>query len=150
MIFPSHANLVQAAAKWLKKPYQSCSPVGHPGCSHVVTELVCSHTIEIPDVIGFHAHGSLLVEAKTSRADFYKDQGKPFRMHMEIGMGRLRYYICPTGLLVASEMPPCWGLLYFDGKSVKVEKDAEAFIDYFWQGEQRILLSSIRRLKQQK
>ena len=106
--------------------------------------------IEIPDVIGFHAHGSLLVEAKTSRADFCKDHNKPFRIHTETGMGRLRYYICSTGLLVASEMPPCWGLLYFDGKSVRVEKDAEVFNDYFWQGEQRILLSSIRRLKQRK
>ena len=103
--------------------------------------------IEIPDAIGFHSHGSLLVEAKTSKADFYKDQNKSFRIHTETGMGRLRYYICPTGLLVANEIPPYWGLLYFDGKSVEVEKDAEVLNDYYWQGEQRILLSSIRRLK---
>ena len=150
MTTPSHADLVKAAAKWLSKPYQNCSPVGHPGCSHVVTELVCSNMIEIPDVIGFHSHGSLLVEAKTSRSDFHADQKKPFRTHSCMGMGQLRYYICPAGLLVANEIPPYWGLLYFDGKSVEVEKDAEAFNDYYWQGEQRILLSSIRRLKQQK
>jgi hypothetical protein len=148
MTTPSHADLVQAAAKWLSKPYQNCSPVGHPGCSHVVTELVCNNMIEIPDVIGFHSHGSLLVEAKTSKADFHKDQNKPFRIYTEKGMGQLRYYICPTGLLVANEMPPYWGLLYFDGKSVEVEKDAGVFNDYYWQGEQRILLSSIRRLKE--
>ena len=147
MTAPSHADLVQAAAKRLRKPYQNCSPVGHLGCSHVVTELVCNNMIEIPDVIGFHSHGSILIEAKTSKADFHKDQFKDSRRHTFMGMGRLRYYICPTGLLVTDEMPPKWGLLYFDGKQVKAEKGAEIFDERYWEGEMRILLSSIRRLK---
>jgi hypothetical protein len=143
----SHADLVQAAARWLRKPYQNCSPVGHPACSHVVTELTCACMIEIPDVIGFHGHGSILIEAKTTRADFRRDQAKPFRVNPKTGIGRLRYYICPSGLLTADEMPLNWGLLYFDGMCVQVKKDATVFCDYYWQGEQRILLSSIRRLK---
>jgi hypothetical protein len=111
---------------------------------------MCAYMIEVPDVIGFHAHGSVLIEAKTTRADFRKDQNKPFRINTETGMGRLRYYICHHGLLIANEMPPYWGLLYFDGKQVEVEKDAEVFDERYWEGEMRILLSSIRRLEQQK
>lgn len=110
----THSDLCAIAARWLKKPL---SAHGH-GCQVAFTETRVSFLPgESPDAIGFrvstrgYGGGSTIVECKTSRSDFRRDQGKPHRANGQ-GMGRFRYYLCPEGLLQPSEMPPGWGLLY--------------------------------------
>lgn len=71
---------------------------------------------EIPDVIGFKSGYSYLIEAKTSRSDFFADKKKSFRKHPNQGMGTFRYFICETGLISVEELPPRWGLIYVSPK----------------------------------
>lgn len=71
--------------------------------------------MEIADVIGFGSSGhSVLIEVKVSRGDFLSDKKKPFRQHPQLGVGRNRYYCCPTGLIKKEELPEGWGLIYID------------------------------------
>ena len=99
----SHDELTKIAERWLLKA---------KGCAFVFREL---HTMayEIPDAIGFRGAGiSLLVECKASRADFLSDHKKPHRREPHEGMGDYRFYMCPTGLIKADELPDKWGLIY--------------------------------------
>lgn len=101
-----HAALVDAARRWL---------LGQRRCSFVLTELMyaSSLALEIPDALGFRCSEglSLLVECKTSRADFLADASKPHRIDPELGMGDFRFYLTPEGLLAPEELPAGWGLL---------------------------------------
>jgi Holliday junction resolvase len=63
VIFP-HSDLVEIAEKWLLKR-----------CGFAFTEL-STHAQEIPDAIGFKSGISILIECKTSRADFLADRKK--------------------------------------------------------------------------
>lgn len=60
--------------------------------------------------------GSVLVECKTSRADFKKDFSKSFRIEPEQGIGNWRYYMCPTDIIKVDEIPDKWGLIYVNEK----------------------------------
>ena len=67
---------------------------------------------ENPDAIGWRYswgnasnEGSVLVECKTSRADFKKDFSKSFRIEPEQGIGNWRYYMCPTDIIKVDEIP---------------------------------------------
>lgn len=105
----THADLCAIAVRWLKRPP---SAGGH-GCIVAVSEPRPEGTGECPDAIGFRAGwnaGSVLVECKTSRADFIADRNKPHRQP-GCGMGTWRYYMTPAGLLTAEDMPQYWGLL---------------------------------------
>lgn len=106
----THAELVNAAFKWVKN---------NTSCGVVVKELVAAtKTGEIPDVIGFGAFNhSVMVECKTSRADFKADFKKPFRIYPEIGVGTQRFYCCPEGLINTEDLPIGWGLLWVTEKS---------------------------------
>lgn len=107
----THAQCVAAAAQYLSKR-----------CKVVFPEFF-THNEELPDVIGFgtglirngrwdNGVHSQLIEVKVSRGDFLADRKKSFRMHPEKGMGDLRYYCCPKGLINKEEVPTGWGLLY--------------------------------------
>lgn len=110
----THAQLVEVAARWLRRTRR---------CSVVLTELVAIGISEIPDAIGWHCTGgawSILVEAKTSRADFRRDADKPHRgVLSDQSVGQERYYLAPKGILKAEDMPPGWGLIEYDGKRVE-------------------------------
>lgn len=82
-----HKYLVEIGYKWLLSK-----------CSFAIKELV-THTNEQPDVIGFNANGSFVLEVKTSRADFLADKKKPFRLIPSDGMGDWRFFIDPKGLI---------------------------------------------------
>lgn len=104
----THAQLVTAAYKWLLKS---------GGCGVAFREFkTFASNGEIPDVIGFYSGGSKLIECKASRADFFADRQKSFRIHPVLGMGDIRYYCCPKGLLKKEELPTGWGLLEVDEK----------------------------------
>lgn len=141
----THDELIQVGIKWLKRPYRNCDTSGHSACSVVLAELV-THAQEIPDVIGFAGHKTIVLEAKASISDFRADAKKPWRQVDFMGMGALRYFICEDGLIPLVEVPEKWGLLYVLGNKVKVVKDAHVFDERQWRNEIMMLLSHIRRI----
>jgi hypothetical protein len=99
----THAELVEFGAKYLYgKKYM------------VVLKELTTCIPETADVLGFRAGHSHLIEAKTSRSDFKADAKKSFRVYPHQGVGNLRSYICPTGLIKPEELPEKWGLIYID------------------------------------
>lgn len=101
-----HARLVSSGAAWLRRQ----------GFAVVATELSTAATQEIPDVIGFRSLCSVVIEAKVSRADFLRDKKKWHRQRG--GLGIYRFYLCPPGIISASELPERWGLLHDNGATV--------------------------------
>lgn len=111
---------------------------------------------EIPDVLGFSAMTSVLIECKMSRADFFKDQNKKHRQGK--GMGMYRFYCCPIGLIKKEELPEKWGLLYVS-ETMKVicivnpiknrgfkDNKYDTQFDRDLEAEQRLMYSALRRL----
>lgn len=141
----SHNELAIKGAKWLSK---HDSNIIVPNCSEVALELSTpTNTGEIPDVIGWCYWTSVLLEIKVSRADFLKDFKKPFRKNQNLGVGELRYYLVPEGLINQKELPTNWGLLYLTkGNKIEIVKKAKP-IDANLQAERSILLSLMRRKK---
>jgi hypothetical protein len=110
-----HAELVKRAHRWLANTQ---------GCSVVLSELTAFTTTgETPDALGFRpSYGvSILVECKTSKADFRADAKKAFRISGVSGMGDYRFYMCEPGVLSHIDMPAGWGLLYVHEKRVTLE-----------------------------
>lgn len=93
----THSELVTRAKKWLTTS---------KACSVVFAEL-CAYSLsgEIPDVIGWKAGNSYLIECKASRADFLSDKKKVFRRNSEIAMGDFRYYACVPGIIKEQDLP---------------------------------------------
>ncbi len=150
----NHAELIERTSKWAlsnsaKGPHGLTPPTPTPyRCSFVVRELV-TFSPEIPDVFGYSLSRrySILFEIKVSRADFLKDQEKPFRKEPEIGMGNYRFYVCPEGLLEVGEIPNAWGLIVASPKGLKVVKHPISFegpwVSYH---NEPLLVSVIRRV----
>ncbi|MEC4339614.1 hypothetical protein VPH13_12900 [Stenotrophomonas pavanii] len=103
----SHAELVDRGRRWLRR--QGCSVILHePFRSGVL--------IEQPDAIGWREGASILLEAKTTRADFLVDAKKPHRADPSRGVGDWRFFIAPAGLLTIEELPDRWGLIEVQGR----------------------------------
>lgn len=138
----THADLVAVAERWLWG--------GDRACQVVLREYVTSGC-EIPDVIGFGSptRGTIVVECKTTRADFRSDQQKiSRRMPADMALGTHRYYLAPKGLLVPDDVPAPWGLLATPRERVTVVKPAQR-VDQGTTGlraEARILTSALHRL----
>ena len=121
-----HDELVERAGRWLRRKM---------GCTAVLLEASyggTGETGEVPDVIGFAQSGgnpahSILIECKVTRADFLKDQAKPFRQKdsygQDSGMGVERYYLVPRGMLGQDELPHGWGLLEYAGGKISVARN---------------------------
>ncbi|WP_020474494.1 hypothetical protein [Zavarzinella formosa] len=86
-------------------------------CQIAVSEM--SYGREIPDAIGWRWNDSILIECKVSRADFLRDKKKASRKEGEKALGKYRFYLCPPGVITPADLPPRWGLLYAEGRSVK-------------------------------
>jgi len=97
----NHAELVEIGYNWLMK---------HVKCSFALKELT-THAPETPDVIGWKNGDSILIECKTSRADFLADQKKDFRLWPVQGAGNYRFYLTNQGLLGDADIPEKWGWL---------------------------------------
>jgi hypothetical protein len=104
----THRKLCLLAAEYMKR--HGITEWEKP--TYVVCELELSNS-ECPDVFGFGSAHTQLIEVKVSRADFIKDGLKSFRMKPENGIGQLRSYLCPAGLIKRNELPENWGLLYY-------------------------------------
>jgi hypothetical protein len=135
----THPDLVQKAVQWLRS-YR---------CGVILSEQSCA-TGEMPDAIGWkRACHSVMVECKTSRADFLADREKPFRQKSKLGMGCERFYLTPAGLLGPKELPRGWGLLEFRNRTIVAVSPAArnlrtaAGLRY----EMNLLLASLRRVE---
>lgn len=132
----THADLVARAVRWL-------SSTRH--CSTVATRA-CMVVSEQPDAIGWKASSvSILVECKTSRADFFRDVKKPHRLFPQHGVGSERYYLTPPGLVKAEELPAGWGLLECHPRTIRVVVEAQTRSHKNRPEELRLLLGYIRR-----
>lgn len=111
----NHAELVQRAAKWLRNTER---------CQVVYVEPPAWSAREIPDAIGFHLSGhSVVVECKTSRADFLADRRKPSRRldgRGLPGMGYRRWYlIADPAIITDTDELRGWGVLQVHGKQIR-------------------------------
>lgn len=139
-----HAGLCRVAVAWLQR---SQSAGGH-GCHVAVSECRTGFGGEVPDAIGFRAagvdDGCVIVECKTSRADFRADGAKPHRL--QDGMGNWRYYLTLPGLICASELPAGWGLLEANARGhIKPVAGAAAMFPTRHYGNIRAALASWRQ-----
>ena len=147
----THDELVDIGRRWCARPYRPYYRIGKPavgrrgGCSLVVTEISTSIR-ETPDVLGWWGQHSVLLEAKATRSDFRADLKKSFRTRGQ-GLGNLRYYIVPQGMVEPEEVPEGWGLIEVTSRrGAKVTKDSD------WhnanKGQEIIVMHSlVRRLK---
>lgn len=130
---PTHLELIECAKKWLHKKH-----------SVVITEMD-TYAGEIPDAIGWTPYSSTLIECKTSMSDFNRDKHKSHRRFPDSGMGNLRYYMTPKGLISPDLLPPRWGLLEKWGKTIRIIRTAFP-IEYDYKREMILLISAIRRI----
>ncbi len=103
----THADLVESAARWLRK--ENCI---------VITEM-SDGLGEKPDAIGWRIGWQVrgettVIECKASRSYFLSDKRKSSRQGL--GMGDFRYYLAPEGLIAIHELPHMWGLLEYKNK----------------------------------
>lgn len=126
------------------------------GCGVAYKEVYCAGN-ERPDVIAFSGWHSVLIECKISRQDFLQDKKKPCRQ--DKGMGKYRYYCCPTGLIKVEELPENWGLIYVNqkGRTKLIHRPdnynriwADSGFERDLLAELRLLYSILRRAEEQK
>lgn len=110
----THDDLVTIAKKWLIKARK---------CTIVLTETQ-AQSGETPDAIGWRGQLSILIECKTSLADFRRDLGKWYR-NSGPGIGQKRYFLAPKGIIPVNELPPNWGLLEVAGNKVVTKKKVD-------------------------
>ncbi|WP_110693329.1 hypothetical protein [Salinicola halophyticus] len=143
-----HSELCLRAEKWLRNAI---------GCGVTFDDRfqAATHNGEQPDAIGWRDGLSFLVEVKVSRADFLADRKKRFRNDPTLGMGDWRFYLCPPGMILPSELPEGWGLLYCHDKKVEKVHGVPNNTQY-WMGrpfngnklpEMQLMYSALRRLK---
>ena len=112
-----HYRLCCEAAKWLKR--RKNAERWRSPWKYIAVELVC-YAAENTDVWATNGECSIVIEVKTSRADFLKDGKKWHRAETmkEYQSGNFRYYLAPAGMIRADELPEDWGLLEWDGKEI--------------------------------
>jgi len=126
----SHDELCMVAGKWLKKNGVIDYAHSLDNKRQIPLVTVKNHLMynsEHPDVIGFStdSHYTVVIEVKVSRADFIADSHKSHRVN--IGMGRLKYFCCPDGMIKPEELHQDWGLLYLrDGKIVLIKESPDS------------------------
>ena len=131
---PKHKLLVKAAGKWLASR-----------CSIVITEIATGAGEE-PDAIGWQGSLSVLIECKASRADFLADRQKLFRHPAFGGLGNRRYYCSFPGIISKEEIPESWGLLEFNGRNLRICKEALPASNVNVKHEVALLISCLRRI----
>ena len=135
----THDELVIRAVRWLKNTVRCVVVAGEPW----------TPDWELPDAIGWKSWASWLVECKTSRADFFRDQKKGFRRAGAKSLGNYRYYMTPPGLIHPNELPPGWGLLEVHPKIVRRVMDSGGFPNELVVVKERMLLVSMLRKTQE-
>lgn len=99
----THDDLCRLGAEWLFRRHR---------CALVAWDVRGIMLAEQPDAVGWSTSGqSYLVEAKVSRADFFRGMKKPHMRTGAPGIGCWRWFITPAGLIGVNELPPRWGLI---------------------------------------
>lgn len=152
-----HDELVQRAAQWLRAK-----------CPVVITEMT-SAANETPDAIGFTGHRSILIECKTSMADFRADGNKPSRRRdrpsgeptwqetrwLRSTLGDQRYYLVPEAisgkvLTALTDEASEWGLLSAppdgDKRLRRLREPTDRYMENLHGGEISLLMSALRRV----
>lgn len=133
----THDELVKRAGRWLR---------GSGKCGLVITEMA-SGAGEQPDAIGWQGSGlAILIECKTSRADFFVDGDKHFRRWPRHAMGNLRYFLTIPDLVKADEVPEPWGLMEVHGQRITQIKAADSCKVTDRGYEVSLLTSALRRM----
>jgi len=121
-----HYQLCQEGAKYIIQRRAKdgwCTPY-----KWSTVELMCCGC-EKPDVWACNGCESVIIEVKTSHADFINDKKKYVRSEQAEKdgntLGNYRYYLCPEGLIKEEEVPDKWGLLYWNGKKITRIKKSE-------------------------
>ena len=157
-----HYQLCIEGAKWLhrqKHNYDRCKkkechiPEFCHACRKYkyVTIEICTWGSENTDVWGLaNFNDSVVIEVKTSHADFLADQKKWCRgeqaANLNLQAGALRWYLCPEGVIKKEELPEKWGLLYWDGKKIYPVVGPKPF--FGTAGADMAILTSILRREQ--
>lgn len=94
----THKQLVDLAGRWLHMSKQ---------CNPVFCEKSFQGSCEVPDAIGWTTGECLIVECKTSKADFMANGNKSLRL------GSKRYFLmtCDLYKQVIDLMPEGWGIV---------------------------------------
>ena len=141
----THDELVERGVRWLRRACSGRGLIYRGACGVVVPELN-AFSAERPDVIGWANGGaSCMLECKASRADFLADQRKPHRAGGTVGARR--WYLCPTGLVEAHELPDGWGLLYCGQRQVRTIVDAPLNPERNIEAELAMMYSLLRRVE---
>ena len=112
-----HYQLCCEGAKWLRRRQ---NVEKYEGKWKYVAVEVCVVGCENPDIWASNGWSTIVVEVKTSRADFLNDKKKFWQQPgHEYGLaGNYRYYLTPKGLLSQEDLPAQTGLLEWDGKEI--------------------------------
>lgn len=129
----THQELVTLGHRWLTSR-------GHTAFTEFAT-----YDNETPDVLGWKSWLSTLIECKASRGDFLSDANKLQRRHPQMGLGRLRYYLCPWEMIRQEDLPQRWGLLWARSGRIYIKLQASPFPEYDLRGELRFMASMLRR-----
>lgn len=136
----THLRLIDEAVRWLRSKYR---------CGIVLSEQSCSSG-EIPDAIGWKGRNhSVVIECKTSRADFLADSSKPWRINPDCALGCERFYLAPAGMISIEELPPNWGLLEIRGREITIARKSRKNLRTVagFANEMNLLLASLRRVE---
>jgi len=140
-----HDELVERGVKWLRRANSGRGMIYRGACGVVVPELN-AFAVERPDVIGWANGGaSCMLECKASRQDFLADQRKGHRATGTVGARR--WYLCPTGMIEAEEVPEGWGLLHCGRRQIRTVLDAPANPERNIQAELEMMYSLLRRVE---
>lgn len=139
------ATLHKAGLRWLKSGWKNGAENGHGRCS-IIAEDKASLSGERPDLIGWYDKKSILIEVKVSRADFFRDGSKSWRMYGE-GMGQVRWYLTPPSMVRWDEVPYSYGLAESDGGEVTVVLEPLFRGNIYDLDAERSLLMSLLRAK---
>lgn len=140
-----HDYLCKVAVNWLL----------NMGCMIAVDEITTYATSERCDAIGFSGAHAVVVEVKTSRADFFRDAKKHHKITNN-AMGNYRYYMTLKGLISVEELPEGWGLIEVENgrcsvkaghKKISPWYDEHPFPISNTRGEIGLLCSLVRRLR---
>jgi len=142
----NHNELIKRGETWLKK--QHCKITIRDECR------IYTSNNEQPDVIGWRDNVSILIECKSSRADFLKDKTKTFRADPNLGMGDWRFYLCPPKIILPEDLPEGWGLLWATPKTIQKIAGIDGNTSWYSKKpfagdkhcENQMLVSALRRL----
>ena len=142
-----HYELCKLGARLLRSRNNPTLPYNR-ACMYSTVEIVCCGA-ELTDVWGTTGDLTVLIEVKTSRADFLADKRKYARSkvaeELNQQIGNYRYYLCPEGVITEEDLPENWGLLVYDGKKIRMLKMANK-VDSSTSMELLLITSIMRRI----